>query len=327
MAAEARAEGKRPLGIRRRLRRVLKRARRELVGLSAEALLRLLGLLSFEWNLRVFPLLTRFLAPPLLRRKVRTNLARAFGEDYAAKNCGGFTAALSSNLGLLLAESLAAWKGRLPEGYLEDRDVAPVLRALLAEGRGVVAVTGHVGNWELLGRHIHRLSIDRPVAVIVKRLSNPRLDRIVTGMRRETGIRIFYQDVSLRHPLTLLRAGGLLGLVPDQDIKRANGIFLPFFGKDAFTPTGPAALAVASGAPLVTGFTRRTGGGLAFEVYGIHRPRPGADRHEEIERLTRAWSLDVERRIRAVPEDWVWFHDRWRTTPERLAARMARRRA
>lgn len=313
-----------PLPLRRRLKRRWKRARRAAVGWSARALLLPVRALPFRWNRRLLPALTRRLAPMWIGAQVARHLELAFGAAEAARLERRVVRGLSESLGLLVAETLAFWRGDLPPDYVRDCDIAPVLANVLAEGRGVVAVTGHVANWELLGVHVVRIAAPRPAAVIARRLTNPVLEDLVASHRRRLGLPVVPQDASLRAPLRILRAGGLLGLVPDQDIKRATGIFVPFFGRPAFTPTGPAALAHATGAPLVTGFSRRTPQGLVLELGGVHRPDPAAPRAREVERLTRAWSADVEARIRRAPEDWVWFHARWRTTPEVLARRRAR---
>jgi KDO2-lipid IV(A) lauroyltransferase len=143
-------------------------------------------------------------------------------------------------------------------------------------------------------------------------------------MRARAGVLTLDSLRSRRRILEVLRAGGIVGLLPDLDLKRASGIFVPFLGKPAWTATGPAHLAVSSGAPIVTAYVIPEGTRyrLVFEA-GV-RPDAGAPRRAEIERLTREWSARFEARIRERPELWVWMHPRWDTTPEDVEARRRR---
>jgi KDO2-lipid IV(A) lauroyltransferase len=109
--------------------------------------------------------------------------------------------------------------------------------------------------------------------------------------------------------------------VPDQDIEEVGGVFVDFFGRPAYTPIGPARLALATGAPIVVTFSKRVGDQFEAVVNDLIEPDRRAPREEEIVRLTRAWSAQMEAFIAAHPEQWIWFHDRWQTTPQDVARR------
>ena len=110
--------------------------------------------------------------------------------------------------------------------------------------------------------------------------------------------------------------------MPDQDVKNLGGIFIPFLGHQAYTPTGPARLALAARVPIVPAvMVRVEPGRFRIEVGAPIQPDRRNDRDAEIERLTRAWSQWIEAAIRRHPEQWAWWHPRWATTPEKLAAR------
>ncbi len=309
----------------KRLRRRWKRLRRKALGLFVRALIWTLSLIPFSWSRRILPSITGVLARPLLSKQILKNLDLAYGEQMSRAEKKSIVRKICRNLGYSTAETLALFRGRLPRNSLEGGASVAAVKAILDEGKGLILVTAHMGNWEALGFHSAQEFSDRAGAAIAKRNSNPEFQKIAERTRAKTGMETFYQDDSPRAALKHLKAGGFLAVVPDQDMRALAGMFLPFFGRDAYTPTGPATLCLVSGSPiLVTTSFRDDSGKLHAESFPVIRPERGAPRHEEVERLTRAWSEHVEQSIRAHPSDWMWFHQRWRTTPESLKARKER---
>jgi len=198
------------------------------------------------------------------------------------------------------------------------------LLASLADGRGVLAVTAHFGNFELLAALVARRC---DLKVVGKRPQEGDATDLVTETRAGFGVETISQT-NPRGILRALRGGAVVGLLPDQDIDRLEGIFIPFFGRPAYTPTGPATMSFATGAPIVPLFLRREGRTRHRLVYHPPiRPDRDADRDAEVRRLTVEWSAVVEEEIAARPDLWVWFHRRWETTPESLLEVRARRAA
>ena len=183
------------------------------------------------------------------------------------------------------------------------------------EGKGMIVISAHMGNWELLAWWGARYS-ELPIAVVGKRIRNPGLNRLVNGFRELGGVEVMDRDDPPRRMLRHLARPGVLGILPDQDVDVLAGEFLEFFGRRAYTSTGPAALSLASGAPMVPGFLLRGKEGFQVRFLEPIRPRKGTPKKEEILRLTRAWSAAVEETIRAYPDQWAWFHERWASTPE-----------
>jgi KDO2-lipid IV(A) lauroyltransferase len=230
-----------------------------------------------------------------------------------------------------VAESLLALRNG-PETYearLEDTAARTALATLQATtDRGFVGVTGHIGNWELMGQWLSRHDPRGLGAVVAKRMTNPWLNAHIERLRRRIGLETFYRDDDPRRALRLLRGGKSIATVPDQDVRYLAGMFVEFFGRPAYTPIGPARLALAADVPIICGFfLRRPEGRFELVVSEPIFPDRSRPRDDEIERLTHAWSAEVEKVIRANPEQWAWFHERWRTTPERLAQRGQSRRA
>ncbi|HHI80374.1 MAG TPA: hypothetical protein ENK02_10385 [Planctomycetes bacterium] len=313
---------------RRTLKRRYKTFRRALVAELAKAAARLLSLLPFGFTRRLFPLLVRTFARPILGPKINRHLKKAFGPALTPRDRRRIRSQVLHNLGLFLAESLANHRGKLPPDYIDTDQVLPLFESLLEENKGLIFLSAHIVNWELAGATIARIFQGRQVAVFARRMrQNPRLHAFIENVRRAQGMEIIYQDESPRRALRVLAGGGILGILPDQDIKEGNGIFVPFFGHNAWTTTGPASLSLLSGCPIVCAhLERKPLGGLRISPPQVLYPNldQGSDRKEAATRLTQAWMALVEDWIRQDPGSWVWFHDRWRTTPEKLEARRKR---
>ncbi|WIG95098.1 lysophospholipid acyltransferase family protein [Myxococcus sp. SDU36] len=200
-------------------------------------------------------------------------------------------------------ERLVAW----PDA---DRQV---LETALARGRGVVFVSGHVGNWELLARRVARAGY--PSQSIAKETTDPRLTELVGQFRARGGVRSIWrgQEGAARAMLRALRNGEILGILIDQDTK-VQSLFVPFFGELAATPRAAADLAIRTGAAVVTGFCHREGAGYRLSMEEVLVPQD-TDREAAALALTAALSSRIEAAIRRTPEQWVWMHQRWKTRP------------
>ncbi len=197
-------------------------------------------------------------------------------------------------------------------------DPPDLLAQVMARGKGMVFVTGHVGNWELLARRIARAGV--PNAVIAKAGNDPRLNAFAERFRAEGGVTTLWREDpdTGRAIIRTFRQGRALGILIDQDTN-VQGVFVPFFGRPAYTPRAAADLALRFGAPVVVGTARRRGpgrgGGHLVELREIPYDPSPQDREGEVVRLTAACSAALEAAIRARPSEWVWMHERWKTEP------------
>ncbi len=200
-------------------------------------------------------------------------------------------------------DALVVWEG---EEYLKNE-----------KENGILLITGHIGNWELLGAALaargYRLhAIGAP-------FHDPRMDHWMTRLRSLFGVETISRGTpsSSRKILEILRKKEMLALLIDQDTTKAEGVFVHFFNKKAYTPTGAAQLALRSNATAVTAFITR----LSDDRHRITVEKPillsrTADRKKDIETNTALFSSRIEQHIRAYPEQWVWMHQRWKATPE-----------
>jgi KDO2-lipid IV(A) lauroyltransferase len=196
---------------------------------------------------------------------------------------------------------------------LVDAYGAEAVRAALAERRGVVMATGHIGNWELNGIGLGWLF--EPVAVVARPLDNPVLDARLVAFRRKSGNSVLYKRSALGQALRHLRSGRAVAFLVDQNVQAEEAVFVEFFGRPAASTTVAAALAVRASCPIVHGWTELKADGRYLMRYGVLRPRAGAERGAEVARLTQELAHIVEGYVRSAPEQWLWIHRRWKTRP------------
>jgi Kdo2-lipid IVA lauroyltransferase/acyltransferase len=255
---------------------------------------------------------------PRIRRDMRASLAAAFPEKDAAERDAIARASLV-HLGWTAGEVIAmrSWASRMDDYVEAPREVIATLERAVARRRGIILVMGHIGNWELtcrLSRYV------QPNAAIAKRSWHVRLDDVVERARAENGVETFWRDDPLtgRAMLKLLRGAGTLGILIDQDIRGVQSVFVPFFGRPAATPRAAADLALRFGASVLVVTCHRRGSrpeeGHRLEVVEVPYDAAPVDRDAEVIRLTAACAALQEQAIRRHPAEWVWMHQRWKTS-------------
>jgi KDO2-lipid IV(A) lauroyltransferase len=185
-------------------------------------------------------------------------------------------------------------------------------RAAFEEGRGVVAVSGHFGNWELAGSGLAAYGL--PVDAVWQRLRNEPLSRFVAEIRERLGMGLIERSDAWDQLMDSLAAGRVVTFVADQDA-RSRGVFVPFFGRLASTHRAPALLALRAGTPFFVGGAHRIGQ-RRYQGWLVRlEPPAGIDSRQQVIELTRMWTSELERRIRLSPEQYFWHHRRWKTVP------------
>jgi Kdo2-lipid IVA lauroyltransferase/acyltransferase len=255
---------------------------------------------------------------PRRRRVALANLAVAFPERSPAARARLARAAWR-HLGMTVVE-LARLLARPLEATLDELtlDGLEHLRAVMHEHGRALVLTAHLGNWEYLSA-VHRL-IGYPVAIVVRPLDSPALDALAVDMRRKTGVELIDKRGALRPVLGALQRGRLVAVLLDQNASRREGVFVPFFGRTASTSRSLALLALRTRTPIVPIFIHR-------EALGRHRvvieaplsPPASNDLDRAVVELTSRCTQRIEAAIRRAPEQWLWFHDRWRTRPPAAA--------
>jgi Kdo2-lipid IVA lauroyltransferase/acyltransferase len=241
--------------------------------------------------------------------RARENLARAFPEKSPAER-EAIIAAMWDNLGRTVAEYAHLDKFDLagPDPRIRVENVA---EAEKIRGRGVLLLSGHFANWEILPIAAARFGLDG--AIVYRPPNNPYVDRYISRARARKG---YAEQISKHHGVkrifALLRGGKAILLLADQ--KTNEGIPAPFFGRDAMTTPAPAALALKLKVPVIFASNKRLGG-ARFAVT-VHPPlefQPSGDEDADTRAMTSAINLRLEEMVRADPAQWLWIHRRWPT--------------
>ncbi len=187
-------------------------------------------------------------------------------------------------------------------------------RALL-KGKGVLVLTGHFGNWELMSAAIS-LKIKGRTAVVARPLDYEPADLVLRRIRTRFGTEIIPKNMGLRRMLKILYANGAVGVLLDQNVDWYDGVFVPFLGRQACTNKGLALVALRTGSPVIPVFSVRRKDGRFSVIFEEEVPvRRSEDRTKDLEENTAQFNRVIESYIRHYPDHWFWFHRRWKTKP------------
>ncbi|GFO60504.1 lipid A biosynthesis acyltransferase [Geomonas silvestris] len=181
------------------------------------------------------------------------------------------------------------------------------------KGKGVICLSGHCGNWELMALALSRFHGDG--AVIARRQKNPYLNRMIERMRMHYKSRVIYKRGALRAMLTVLKQGHFVGLLADQAASPEDGVLIDVMGRKAWASKAPVQIARKSGAALVPVFIHREGERHVITFLPEHQF--GLDLSEEgIREEIQALSRYLEDFVAAHPTQWYWVHRRWKRAGE-----------
>jgi KDO2-lipid IV(A) lauroyltransferase len=229
-------------------------------------------------------------------------------ESVRLERVRGTTRQVFVNLGRWAAE-LCAYVDR-PE-RIRDRVLLPgrsarVLARALEPGRGVLFLTGHLGNWELMAWALAARGM--PISAVGRPSYHPGVTDLVAWLRRQAGVDVIHRDDPElpRRLLGALSRGRIVGLFVDQSTSLPSRS-VGFLGRPAPTIEAPARLALRHRGGVVFGSCHEMRGGrLCIEIEPVSLP-PGTD----LDQALRVINGHVERAVRAHPGQWVWMHERW----------------
>jgi len=231
------------------------------------------------------------------RREILRNLYRSLGW-LLAEFCQMPKYTRENSQSFLRCEGL--------ERYLAARD----------KGKGVLIITGHLGAWELSSFY-HSL-MGYPMSMVIRRLDNARVDRLVNKIRCLHGNRVLHKDEFARGLLGAMRQGETVGILMDTNMTPPQGVFVPFFGRSACTASGLARVALKTGAAVLPGFmvweeaerkyVLHFGDEVVFE-------RTEDDEADALTNTARCTAV-IEEWVRRYPDQWLWVHRRWKTRPD-----------
>jgi Kdo2-lipid IVA lauroyltransferase/acyltransferase len=198
--------------------------------------------------------------------------------------------------------------------YITLRRLDEAIRVLL-RSKGCIMLTGHYGNWELLGYTLATLGFD--IVAVMRPLDNEYLNRFLLDRREQSGLSLLYKKGATRSAEEVFESGAALCFIADQNAG-SKGLFVPFFGYKASTYKSIGLLAMQHEVPIVVGCARRTGRGFKYEICAdrIIYPHEWQDKPDPLVWVTEEFSRAMEDFVRVAPEQYLWIHRRWKSRPK-----------
>jgi len=275
---------------------------------------KILGFMPKKWGDRLGSLLGRlfFLADAKHRKIAMRNLSYAMEKDPSQAR--DISVNVFENLGKVLFEmtwSLSLNEKRLFRHF--EIEGLSHIREAHQKGKGVLVLTAHFGNWELLT--VIAAMIRFPLSIVYRPLDFKPLDQFIRDFRTRFGGNLIPKQKSMRNVLRNLKRGDMVALLMDQNVDWYEGVFVDFFGHRACTNKGMALLALKTGAPVVPVFLIREKSGFR----GMFLPEipliKTGDKIRDVEENTQQYNRVIESVVRQYPDQWFWVHQRWKTRP------------
>jgi KDO2-lipid IV(A) lauroyltransferase len=182
------------------------------------------------------------------------------------------------------------------------------------QGKGMIFVAGHHGNWALLGGYIAQRGI--PFEVIARGMGNPLFGEYVNGIRTSLGMDVMHDSDAVKRTPRALRAGRAVGFLSDQGVKGLASTYVNFLGRPAKTPRGAAVFALRFNAPVFyVDAIRQPNGQYRVIIEPVEVAETG-DREKDVDAIVIRFTEILERWVREFPEQYFWQHRRWRRQPE-----------
>jgi Kdo2-lipid IVA lauroyltransferase/acyltransferase len=199
--------------------------------------------------------------------------------------------------------------------YIELGDFQRTLELLLDEQRGLILLTGHYGNWEILGYVLATLGF--ATLSVARPLDNPYVNEYVLGVRQRRGQKIVDKRGATTQVTDALARHGTVGFIADQNAGH-KGLFVDFFGRKASTYKSIGLLAMEYQTPVVIGYARRIGDGFRFRVAAqdIIFPQDWQDQDDPLKYITQRYTKAIEDFVRQDPSQYLWVHRRWKSRPK-----------
>ena len=251
------------------------------------------------------------------RRRAKEHLRRSF-PDWDEKRIRKVAKASMRNMIYLGIEVLftpdlvtpAKWRRHVTlTGQQEN------IRQLLRQERGAIYLTGHFGNWEVIGYAM--ATVGFPVYAVARPLDNPYINEHLLGVRQRNGMIVLDKKGAAEQANDILDSRGAVSFIADQDAGR-KGCFVDFFGRKASTYKSIALLAMLHEVPVIVGYGRRLEENFKFEI-GVQRiihPCEWADVENPMEWITQQYTAALEDLVRSAPQQYLWVHRRWKHRPK-----------
>ncbi len=251
-------------------------------------------------------------APLKIRRAVVVKQLTAAFPEKSAEEIEQIARGTYGHLGRTTIETavLPSYSPKQIVELFEEVSGWNIVEERISRGKGLIVVTGHLGNWELGGAYLAARGL--PIDAVARHMANPLFDRYLTKTREQIGMTVVHDEDAVKRVPRSLRSGRAVAFLFDQGAIGLASTWVPFFGRYAKTPRGPAVFALRLGTPIVFGVALRKPSGkyaLTFEPIDVHET---GDREADIDKIVTDYSNALERWVRRAPEQYLWAHRRWK---------------
>ncbi|WP_435015751.1 lysophospholipid acyltransferase family protein [Tundrisphaera sp. TA3] len=250
------------------------------------------------------------------------NLRLAFGDRYTEAERDQIIRGVYRHFCMMLMEILHIPRKLHPTTWRDRITLVghPMVVDQLLKGGPIIMLTGHFGNWEMAGYLFGVFGF--PPNSVARTLDNPYLDRFLRSFRERTGQKMIPKKGGYDQMLDVLRTGGVLSFLADQDAGE-RGMYVDFFGRPASTHKAIALMAIEHKAPVMVGYARRIGPGFRYEVgcTELIQPTEWTGTADDVRLLTQRYTSALEAIIRRDPDQYLWLHRRWKHQPKPKKAR------
>jgi KDO2-lipid IV(A) lauroyltransferase len=300
-----------------------KKPRRAIIDLLQYFALRMVEMTLHSWpidvNLRFCKLIGNFFFTFDKRHRERAlhNLRRAFPEQTEAWR-RNIARRSMQHLFMLGAEILATTRIIHVDTFsrhIKLERFEQTLEMLLRRDHGMVVLTGHFGNWEILGYVLGTMGFE--TTSVARTLDNPYVNKYVMGMREKHGQKIVDKKGATEPVLKALEENGVVGFIADQNAG-PKGVFVDFFGRKASTYKSIALVAMQFNVPVIIGGAKRLNDRFSFQFFmqDIIWPEEWKKQDDPLRYITQRYTTALENVIRTEPSQYLWAHRRWKTTPK-----------
>jgi Kdo2-lipid IVA lauroyltransferase/acyltransferase len=252
------------------------------------------------------------------------NLAHAFGDRYTPAERHVIIRRVYLHFAMMLMEILHIPRKLHPETWRQRITLVghPEIVGRLLKGGPIIMLTGHFGNWEMAGYLFGVFGF--PPSSVARTLDNPYLDGYLRTFRERTGQKLIPKTGGYDQMLDVLRSGGVLSFIADQDAGQ-NGLYVDFFGRPASTHKAVALLAIEHRVPLMVIGARKRGEPMQYDVIvqDVIRPEDYAGRPDAVRAITQRYTTALEQLVRTAPEQYFWLHRRWKHQPAKSRRKAA----
>ncbi|MCL2144930.1 MAG: lysophospholipid acyltransferase family protein [Endomicrobia bacterium] len=298
------------------MKKIIKKARRKFYYYGAFIASKIILFLPYRFSIDVISVVfgkAAYYFAVGARIKAKRNLKRCFPQKTKKEIC-----VITKNIFINQAKNFFELANfpRIDSAFLRSIssiENSHLVKEGIKKGKGILFVSAHTGNWEITAAAVADMGV--PVNVVAKKIYIDGLNDILVNYRTDKNVQVILRDApdTGRKLLKALKKGEIIAMLIDQDTN-VPGVFVDFFGKPAWTPSGLAVLALRTGAEVLVGIDQRIDKyGHKTVVSGPLTVEPSGNLDEDIVNLTQKASSVLEDHIRKYPEQWVWFHERWKT--------------